>query len=265
MKKIVLCLLPIVVLAEFNELPPATKYQYKEDVGAEIPRAHSNKVVVTKIKSSMNMAISDLLASDRKIEELLERQEKNLIVRASKDRIKSLTRVRGVVLNSILAMNIRPTAFVVKIHSEVDAIGDGELRCSGINFQKRIPAKCDLLVTEDSEFEVDVNVWDVDGAEGIIADYFYSGEEKTFLTSGLAAFFEGALDATKERLQTPFGETAKNNGKNKVLSGLTNVAGNVGELIKSSGEQDLSIAYVNAGKEVLLFFNQGLDLTKEDK
>jgi hypothetical protein len=120
-------------------------------------------------------------------------------------------------------------------------------------------------VTEDSEFKVDVKVWDLDGAEGIIADYTYSGEEKAFLTSSFASFFEGVLDAAKDRIITPFGEATRNNEKNKVLGGLTGIAQSANELVRESGEKNLSVAFVNAGKEVLIFFNQSLSLTKEEK
>ena len=42
--------------------------------------------------------------------------------------------------------------------------------------------KCDLLVTDAKEYQISAELWDLDGAEGIIADQFYSGEEKEFLT-----------------------------------------------------------------------------------
>ena len=54
-------------------------------------------------------------------------------------------------------------------------------------------SRCDLLVWEDHEYQVDVELWDLDGAEGIIAHDYYSGEEKTFITSSFASFFQGVL------------------------------------------------------------------------
>jgi len=170
-----------------------------------------------------------------------------------------------VVLNSILALNIKPVTFIVKIEGRDPEIDQAELRCQGMSFQKRVPAICDLLVTEDDEFKVDVRIWDLDGAEGIIADYYYSGEEKEFLTSSFASFFEGVLDVAKDKFVTPFGDATKDNGKNRILGGLTGIAKNANKKIAESGEKNLTIAFVNAGKEVLVFFNQSLTLTKGER
>jgi len=85
------------------------------------------------------------------------------------------------------------------------------------------------------------------------------------LTGSFASFFEGALDSAKERIITPFGETSKDSGKNKILAGMSSVAGNANRKVRDSSEQNISLAFVNAGKEVLLFFNEGLALTREDE
>ena len=264
MIKILLFLTPSIVWAGFNELPSGTQYRYKEEKKLVLPAISKKRVRRVK-KQKVDGLLSDLLSHERNIEALLKGREKNLIIRRKDDRIRALTRIKGIVLNSILAMNVRPTTFIVKIQGDDTDLGEAELRCLGVSFQKRVPAKCDLLVTEDQEFKVDVQVWDLDGAEGIIADYFYSGEEKSFLTSSFTSFFEGVLDVAKDRIVTPFGETTKNNGKNKILGGLTGIASNANKLIKKSGEKNLSIAYVNAGKEVLVFFNQSLILTKGER
>jgi hypothetical protein len=47
------------------------------------------------------------------------------------------------------------------------------------------------------------------------------------------------------------------------MDGLGQIAGNAKKKIIESGEQNLTISYVNSGKEVLVFFNKSLNLSQE--
>jgi len=257
--KLLLLLIPSIALAGFSELPMDKKFAYQDKVKVISP---VKKTVVKKGSRKNDELIkltSELMERDLRIEEFLNRQEKTLNVRSKADKVNALTRVRGAVLNSIVALNIKPTLFIVKLDTDDQKLKDGELRCQGMSFQKRVPAVCDLLVVDEHEYPVDVKIWDVDGAEGILADYYYSGEEKSFLTSGFASFFSGVMDAAKDRIITPFGDAQRNNAKNKILGGLMGVSENAKDKIAESAEKNLSIAFINAGKEVLVFFNQGVE------
>lgn len=254
--------LPTFSLAGFSDLSEAELYQYqgpsklknRERVVSH-PRSNSREMIELNQK---------ILESERQNTILLERQAKTLQVRRKDDKILALTRVHGVVLNSILAMNTHPSKFIVRLGDDNELLSMGELRCSGYCFEKRVPAKCDLLVIGEQEYQVDVDIWDLDGAEGVIADYFYDGEEKAFLTSSFASFMQGVLDVGKDRITTPFGDTARDNAKNKVLGGLMGVADNVQKRIADSGEKNLQIAYIDSGKKILAFFNQTLTLSREE-
>jgi len=261
MKWALLLLIPMIARAGFSDIPESERYQYKKSKPKEVkqgrakPRASNN---------SLDMAMRDIVEGDKNIASLLERQEKNIIVRRSDEKIMALTRVKGILLNSVLAMNVKPSKFIVRLKTDGE-LENAEIRCLGYSFEKRVPAQCDLMVLDGQEFKVDVDIWDLDGAEGIIADYYYSGEEKTFLTSSFASFLQGVLDVAKDRITTPFGEVERNNAKNKVLGGLVGVAGNVRDKVAESGEKNLTISYVNSGKEVLAFFNQTINLSKEEE
>ena len=176
----------------------------------------------------------------------------------------ALQRVRGTLLNSVVALNTTPTTFIVRI-DEGEGIKGAELKCQGQSFGKRVISQCSLMVSDGHEYPVEVEIWDLDGAQGIIADYLYSGEEKAFLSSSLAAFLQGTLGAAKDQVMTPLGEISKQNPKNQVLSGLGAIAENAREKIGQSGEGKLNIAYINAGKSVLVFFHQSLKLEREGK
>ncbi|OFZ37946.1 MAG: hypothetical protein A2385_14720 [Bdellovibrionales bacterium RIFOXYB1_FULL_39_21] len=269
MIKFLVLLMPIIVIAGFNDNGSALRYQYKEEEQAKPAIVSANSTrrqIKTKSHSkAIDGLMSKLLDSQQNIESLLSQQEKSLIVRKEENVIPALSRMRGIILNSVLAMNIRPATFIVKVSDASSDIDGAELRCSGVSFDKRMPAICDLLVIDGEEFSVDVKVWDLDGADGVIADYYYSGEEKSFLTEGFSSFFAGLLDSAKDRIATPFGEATKDSGKNKILEGLTSVASNAGRKVQASGDKQLSIVFINAGKEVLLFFNQKVILTRREQ
>lgn len=247
--------------AGFSELDSSEVYHYEKRHPTKLER----KIEPKKSRHRPLGALADqIIKSDQQILEALKRNEKNLIVRKETDKIAALTRTRGILLNSILAMNVRPSTFIVRVSGEEPNLENAELRCQGMSFEKRVPSHCDLLVMEGSEHKVDVELWDLDGAQGIIADYYYSGEEKTFLTSSLASFMEGILNVAQDKITTPYGNIARNSDKNQVLGGLMGVARKTKEKVIESGEKNLSFAYVNSGKEVLVFFNQSLNLQKED-
>lgn len=245
--------------AGFHEMPASNRYQYKKSA----PKKVQQRTVKKRQKSELDEHTKSLLEKDQAILELLKKSEKRVIVRKKEDKVTALTRLRGILLNSVLAMNVKPSKFIVKINSESSDLNGAELRCLGFSFEKRVPSQCDLLVMDGEEYDVDVDIWDLDGAEGIIADYYYSGEEKTFLTSSFASFLGATFDVAKGGVSSPFGTFNQNTAKNEIMDGLSGIATNAKNKIIESGERNLTISYVNSGKEVLVFFNKSLKLGGE--
>lgn len=262
MKYLFLFVIPLtmqtVAMAGFQEATKDTLYQYQKVKETKPLKKRSKRG-----KKNSNKELNALLANDKAIYDLLRKQEKNVIIRKRDNKVIALTRVKGLVLNSVLAMNVKPAKFIVRITDSHHDIENGELRCVGFSFEKRVPSKCDLLILDDEEFQVDVDIWDLDGAEGIIADYYYSGEEKTFLTSSFASFLGATFSVAKGGVNTPFGAVTQNTAKNKIMDGLLSVSENAKQKIMESGERNLTISYVNSGKEVLVFLNKSLNLNKE--
>lgn len=245
--------------AGFSEIPASNRYQYKKSASKKVQK----RTVRKSKKNELDEHTKSLLEKDQAILELLKRSEKAVIVRKKEEKIIALTRVRGIILNSVLAMNVKPSKFIVRINGESSDLNGAELRCLGFSFEKRVPSQCDLLVIDGEEYGVDIDIWDLDGAEGIIADYYYSGEEKTFLTSSFASFLGATFDVAKGGVSSPFGTFYQNTAKNKIMDGLSSIATNAKNKIIESGEKNLTISYVNSGKEVLVFFNESLKLNGE--
>jgi hypothetical protein len=249
-----ICLAVISIsFAGFSDVRQDDLYKYQ--------KTKSKKRVIRRQKrSSMDDLANKLIGSDQKLYDLIKSREKNLIVRVKPSKITNLTRVRATLIKSIIATNVRPSTYVVRIDDEHELLGEGELRCRGVSFQKRVLSKCDLLVLGEVEYPVNISIWDQDGAEGVISDYFYDGAEKEFLASSFASFLEGVTNAAKDRLITPLGQVNTVNAKNQVLSGLSGVFDNVSNKVSESAEKNLQVSYVNAGKEVIIFFNESLTL-----
>lgn len=246
--------------AGFIELEKDALYNYQIEPPQVIKRTSSS----IKKKKSDNLLLK-LLEEDRKISDLLEKQQKNLIIKREKPKISSLARIKGTLLNSILAMNVAPATLVIRLGNDSEDLEGGEIRCKSLSFQRRVIGKCDLLVIDNKEFEINAEIWDIDGAQGLIPDYHYLGEEKTFLTSSLSSFFSSMLQGAKTNVMTPFGEMTSSTQKNQILNGIMGIADNVNQKIKDSGEKSIEISYVNSGKELLVFFNKSLNMTKESK
>ncbi len=265
--RLLIVLLSFSTQAGFIDLPQSEFYRYKgphKKAGNNAGIApKARKKAKARSKGQDNRALQELLEQDRQILNLLDASSKQLVIKRSQAKIMALTRVRGTLLNSVVAMNTTPATFIVRIDGDREELKGAELKCQGHTFQKRIISQCALMVAEDREYPVSVEIWDLDGAQGIIADYVYSGEEKSFLTSSLATFLQGGLNAARERVMTPFGEVSPQNARNQVVSGLSNIAQNAREKIAQSGDGKLEIAYVNSGKVVLVFFHQSLHLSEE--
>ena len=218
--------------AGLDELPEKERYRYQR------PR---------QIKRPLgpDAPLQRLMEEDRKIAQLLAKQARNVIVKKSPEKIMALSRFKGILLNSVIAMNIKPAKFIVKLSG--GEWPGSELRCLGYSFERRVPSRCDLLRMGNEEYQVDVELWDLDGAEGIIADYYYSGEEKAFIHSSFVAFLQG-LDN--------FGKKAPP----KILNGINAIFNNAKTKIAESSEAKVQISYINSGREVLVFFNQSIHL-----
>lgn len=209
--------------------------------------------------SQLDSLFLKISKNDEYIQRILLNNEKRIQVRKSDDSLMALTRLRGVLQNSIIATNRKPTTLIIKLEDN-EYFEGAKVRCHGLSFGKRVIGECNLIVSDIKEYEIDAMIWDLDGAEGIQADQFYDGSEKEFLTSSFASFFEGVLQASKDSFVTPYGQFDTNSQKNQSLSGLKAIAGNANKKIKQSGNQNLQVALVNSGREVIIYFDKGVVL-----
>ncbi|MCY4644349.1 MAG: hypothetical protein OXB88_06980 [Bacteriovoracales bacterium] len=208
-------------------------------------RAFEKRDVVKK-EAAIDRHLEKILAQEKTIAKLLSRPRPKK--RIPTDKITALSRFRGILLNSVLATDVKASKFIVRIAKGKRK--GAELRCLGVVFRRRILGKCDLLVIRGRDYEVDVEIWDLDGAEGIIADHHYTGEEKEFLASSLASFWRGITETAKDQIPR----------HNKFLKGIAEIGESAGRKIEESGSGRIAVSLANSGKEVIVFFNQTVRL-----
>lgn len=261
-----LMLISLPVQAGFSEVDNSELYNYKEKkTYSRTQYKKTRKAKFKNVELELKKITKELLEKEKSIATLLEKSQKSLIVKSSDEKILALTRIRGIILNSVVAMNVKPSKFIVRLLSDNEELEGAELKCLGYSFQKRVSSHCNLLILDGKEYPVKIDLWDLDGAEGVIADYYYSGEEKSFLTSSFASFLDGVLSAAKETMTTPYGQVSKTDSKNKILSGLSGIADNANKKIVQSGEKEIEVSFINSGKEVIVFFDHTLNLGESNE
>ena len=224
-------------------------------VAPEVPEVRKAKAKPVRRRSGQ---LRTIMERDRKLMELLARQEDTLIVRSTGNVVPALTRLDGLLVNSILATNVRPVTFIVRIGPLNRHLQNAELKCAAMAPERRVLSRCDLLVADGKEYPVDVQIWDADGG-GMLPDKYWSGEEKSFLTSSFAAFLGGVWDAAKDRVIGPFGAVTEKSGKNALLKGLGGASQNAQNLIAEDGRKKRTVSFVNSGRRVRVFFNKSLN------
>ena len=229
------------LLAKFIDLKENDFYQYKKSSSKTSFQKRKKKN-----KNPLDKKLNALLKKDQEITEILEKYEKSPIIKKQTQKVAALSRYKGTLLNSVIATDVKPAKFIVRIDS--GPLKKAELRCLGHSFQQRVPSRCDLLVLKNVSYDVDVEIWDLDGAEGMIADKYYSGEEKEFLSASFASFFQGVTELGQSKVKNPRGKD--------FLSSLKAIPRNAGKKISDSGGHKVSLSFVNSGKRVIVFFNQ---------
>lgn len=174
---------------------------------------------------------------------------------------KTGTVFRGILLNSIVSTNLE-SPLLVQVKENQGLPRGSKFSCVGVTKYKRVVAACNRLIIpdEDREFNVQVSLLNPDGSSGLKADYFYTGKEEFVAATVATSFARGMIELQTERLSTPLGELTANTSKNRLLNGALRATDEINNLMKSEMQNKEPKVYVEAGKEVLVYFHERFKL-----
>ncbi|MFP5386973.1 MAG: TrbI/VirB10 family protein [Bacteriovoracia bacterium] len=174
---------------------------------------------------------------------------------------KTGTVFRGILLNSIVSTNLE-SPLLVQVKENQGLPRGSKFSCVGVTKYKRVVAACNRLIIpdEDLEFDVQVSLLNPDGSSGLKADYYYTGKEEFVAATVATSFARGMIELQTERLSTPLGELTANTSKNRLLNGALGATDEINNLMNSEIQNKEPKVYVEAGKEVLVYFHERFKL-----
>ncbi len=171
--------------------------------------------------------------------------------------IKTATVMRGRILNSIVSTNLE-SPLVVEVFPDQGLPHGTILSCQGLTKFKRVISGCSRLITPGStgeEYDVEISLLNTDGTAGLTGEY-YSGKELYVAGMIASAFARGSIELSQSRIATTGGELKINSAKNRYLEGVLNGADEISDLMKKEMQTTEPKVFIQAGKNVLVFFNQ---------
>lgn len=163
--------------------------------------------------------------------------------------------LRGRILNSIVSSNLESPIVVEVIESNFAIPNGSKFICGGVTKNKRVTGVCDKLVTDSDEYQVNVTLLNTDGTSGLTGEV-YSGKEKFMVGAVGTAFLRSALEISQDRLPTHTGEMVKSTAKNKLLGGTMGSLDQGIQIMADEMKTEEVKISIDAGKEILIFFNQ---------
>lgn len=169
------------------------------------------------------------------------------------------TTLRGKLLNSVVSSNLT-SPILVRIRANQYFEEGAKLACLGERSGRRIYVACDRVIIGEVEYSgLITSLLNIDGSNGLRGDY-WSGEER-YVTGIIAtSLASGVILSAGDSTQTPYGNQVVNTGKNTVISGLASSADKAVGLMSEKLEKSSGVVTLEAGSEVLIYFNGGFYL-----
>lgn len=177
--------------------------------------------------------------------------------------VKSTTTLKGRLLNSVMSTNLESPMVVELVDSRSSLPVGTIFSCRGSTKHKRVFSACDRIILPEAngeEYPVRVSVLNTDGSAGIKADYYYSGKEEIIAGVVASAAIRGVVESSQERIATPLGQVTPDTVKNRYLNGLLGSTDEMTSMMREDMRTKEPKATIEAGKEVLIYFNERLEI-----
>lgn len=242
--------------ADESELKTIRPKRKRETIAMSMPVAQKKS---QKGSSGQDFALAKLSLQGQKIEGLLGKYQERSGVWDFTNQydFKTGTVIKGILLNSVLSTNLESPLIVEVADGEYLPLGT-RFTCRGVTKFKRVMSACHKLITpnDQEEFEVQVTLLNMDGSSGLRADEVYSGKEEFMAANIATAFSRGLIELGTERLNTPYGNLAVNNRKNRLTNGVLNSLDETNDLMNSEMKTKEPKAVIYAGRPVLIYFQE---------
>ena len=173
--------------------------------------------------------------------------------------IPTLSRFMGEIDGNIFSMG-QPVGFKVSLKENTKFPPNSYLSCVGTQlvakYNYRLISKCDLLVTPDGEFNVEVGIKDIKKVDGIEANEAYTGDEEALLGEGATGILASLIDVKKDRIQTSIGFADVPNGKNAILNALLGGLSSANEKVKEHTDKRSVIMAIYDKTPVIVEFRR---------
>jgi hypothetical protein len=192
--------------------------------------------------------------------ELLKRigiPDQKFVIWDGSQRIESGKIMKGLLLNSVVSTNLE-SPLMIQVYSGWGLPDGTKFMCKGVTKNKRVLTVCDRMITPTKEISVKVQILNPDGTSGIRGEY-NDGKDAYIAGAVISEFAKGILSASKSTFQTPLGQINDLSDKNKILEGLSNSAQTTTDVLLEEYKNQEPKVFIEAGKEVLVFFMEGLN------
>ncbi|MFA6236071.1 MAG: TrbI/VirB10 family protein [Bacteriovorax sp.] len=192
--------------------------------------------------------------------ELLKRigtPENKFLVWDGSQRLESGKIIKGLLLNSVVSTNLE-SPLMVQVYSGYGLPDGTKFMCKGVTKNKRVLTVCDRMITATKETSVKVQILNPDGTSGLRGEY-NDGKDSYIAGAVVSEFAKGVISASKGTFQTPLGAIHEVNDKNKILEGLANSAQTTTDVLLDEYKNQEPKVFIQAGKEVLIFFMEGIN------
>ena len=166
--------------------------------------------------------------------------------------------LEGVLLNSVVSTNLE-SPLLISIDENQGFSENTKFSCHGVTKFRRVMTACNLIITNNEEYEVNAVVLNRDGTSGLKGIYYNHKEE--YVVGAIASqFAKGILEVSQTRKSTLLGSEIENSPKNKLLQGLINSSNTITNTLDEEMQSKEPKVFIDAGKKVLIYFTRRFPL-----
>lgn len=204
--------------------------------------------------------IKKLMEATEANSELLRQRSARPLIYDGSSEIQTSKVFRGTLLNSIRSTNLQSPLLVRADEGEGLPFGT-KFECSGVTKHKRVQTVCNRIILPGKTLPVNVTILNDDGSAGLSGKY-YDGKEGFIAGTVMMAGISGLVASKQQSVDTALGNITSNSARNQTISAAMSMAQASTDLMKNEIESLEPIVYIEAGKKVLIYFQEDFSFRK---